>query len=76
MYLPRAKVWRGDFYFCVSQGCFARCGEQPKSLSLAHSRAAASKQQSAPIVLLFIYYVSQGRCPRTPTTFWVKGGQI
>lgn len=76
MYLPRARLWRGDFYFCVSQENFSRYDEQPKTKSLAHSRAAASKQQSAPIVLFFIYYVSQGCCPRTPTTFWVKGGQI
>lgn len=76
MYLPRAKDWCGDFYFCVSQENFSRYDEQPKTKSLAHSRAAALARDCATVRLFFVCYLSQGFHPRTPTTFWVKGGQI
>ena len=60
----------GGILFCVSQGDFARCDEQPKTLSLAHSRAAALTRECATIRLFFVCYVSQGRCPRTPISLF------
>ena len=75
MYLPRARLWRGDFYFCVSQGNFARCDERPKTLSLAHSRAAALARDCATVRLFFCLLFVTGALPPYPPPPFGKGGR-
>lgn len=66
MYLPRAKDWCGDFYFCVSQENFSRYDEQPKTKSLAHSRAAALARDCATVRLFFCLLFVTGISPPYP----------
>ena len=66
MYLPRARLWRGDFCFWVAQENFSRYDEQPKTLSLAHSRAAALARECATIPLFFCLLCVTGVSPPYP----------
>lgn len=59
----------GGFLFCVSQGDFARCDERTKTLSLAHSRAAALTRDCATIRLFFVFMCHRGVAPVPPSPF-------
>lgn len=76
MYLPRAKDWCGDFYFAYHRG-ISLVAMSNQRQSLWRTPVRQRWQGSVPLsVYFFVCYVLQGFHPRTPTTFWVKGGQI
>ncbi len=65
--LPRARLWRGDFCFCVTGGSH--------SLRRAHSRAAELAQDTAPYrFFIFIFRVT-GVSPFVPPPPFEKGGR-